>query len=423
MTERQVAYYEVWRDELNFRKLFNACLTHVNTDIIVDCAKENTLFSEPDSWPPKPEPGAGLTFEDSLIESRKWNSLNGNRLIIILGNYKPRAEEHISAPGDCIWEIHQHSEAYPPRYSHFDMSVDLGFWDQVETWPTYFMVWNGFKITKHALHRQPVTILPDGFSFMFLLKIRQAKDHRILLLDELEKRNLLKDSMYTCADPNNMLSTVMERVNATSYSGGVRPGNTLTCDDIYKEQLPGAETCFMEIVSETHIGSHFYTEKTVWPLAYSKPFLIHGAQYQNHDLKKLGFVLYDELFDYTFDTIESPRKRTQALADELLRIQNLQLDYVETYEKLRPKLEHNLRRLIQLNDYDEFMPDAVMKYGNKVLKEQLKECASYQRDRTINMNPSIGNWLPMLEKPKSNQATMRIVRTKPYLAKLFYGDT
>ena len=127
--------------------------------------------------------------------------------------------------------------------------------------------------------------------------------------------------------------------------------------------------CFMEVVAETFGDSCFYTEKTTCPLLYRKPFLIHGAPYINHDLQGLGFVLYDEVFDYSFDKIEDFRERSAALADELLRLQNLKLDYKQVYIKLLPKLEHNLARVLKLMYHDEYMPRIVREYGEQIYNE------------------------------------------------------
>lgn len=417
--QRPVVYLEVWRDTLDFEKVMAECRKHKNSDIIVDCVKENTLYSNPNKWPTKSRPN-NPSFTDAILDCKDWNCTRGNKLIIILGNYKPNAEEH--HPDDMLWDNYLHPERLPStRFSHFDHSVQLGLWDKIEIWPSYFFVWNGFKISKHAFMRQPFKVLPDGFDNLFILKIRQAKPHRLLLLDEMEKRNLLKEGVYTCVDPANVLDTNLEKIGATTYSGGVREGNATNTNNIYADPHPLTDTAFMEIVSETSISSHFYTEKTVWPIAYSKPFLIHGTQYQNHDLKKLGFVLYDEIFDYTFDTIAAPRKRTEALAEEILRLKNMNLDLVDVYEQLRPKLEHNLRRLIELCNYDEYMPDTVLQFGEKVIIEQLKKCSTYENHGTIPVDPELGNWLPMLDKPRCNQHAMAIVRDRPYLSRLFYN--
>lgn len=413
-TERNVVYYEVWRDQVNMRRVIEWCFEHKNTDIIIDCAKENNVFGDNPSWV-KDSTEQELNYVDSVKSAIKWNSDHSNRLMLVVGNYKPNSLELIV--DDLPWEAVEYPDRFSPKVSLYESSVQLGLWDDIQIWPNYFLTWNGYKVFKHAAHRLPVKY---DMNKLFILKIRQAKNHRILLLDELAKRDLLNKNMYTCVDPFGRLEKIKELINATHYNGGVRPGNANMVDDLYDQQPPGWTDTFMDVVSETHIGSHFYTEKTVWPLAYMKPFLIHGAQYQNLDLKKLGFQLFEEVFDYSFDSIESPRKRTEALAEELLRLQNADLDYNTLYKQLTPKLEHNLRRLIELFDHDEYMPKMVTQYGPRLWRDQWDK---HEGDKgALILNPEMGGWLPMIDCNGRNATAMSLIRSRPYLAQLYYNN-
>ena len=59
--------------------------------------------------------------------------------------------------------------------------------------------------------------------------------------------------------------------------------------------------CLFDIVVETNTVRCFFTEKTVRPLLYGKPFVVLGSQGQNSVLTKLGFETFPEYFDLSDD--------------------------------------------------------------------------------------------------------------------------
>ena len=63
----------------------------------------------------------------------------------------------------------------------------------------------------------------------------------------------------------------------------------------------GYGDCFIDIVSESSTDVQYFTEKTVRPLVFGKPFILVGAPGANNRLKELGFQLFDELFDYDLE--------------------------------------------------------------------------------------------------------------------------
>jgi len=73
--------------------------------------------------------------------------------------------------------------------------------------------------------------------------------------------------------------------------------------DIFNNFLPkeNFNTC-CDIVLESYFnGPVFFTEKLWKEYIFKRPFLMIGSRGINHSLKELGFELYDEVFDYSFD--------------------------------------------------------------------------------------------------------------------------
>ena len=73
------------------------------------------------------------------------------------------------------------------------------------------------------------------------------------------------------------------------------------------------------------------------------PVLTMGDQYYNVMIKKLGFELHDEIFNYGFDTIESMPDRALALAEQIrdLDINEITSKTTDVNSETRKKLRHN----------------------------------------------------------------------------------
>jgi len=67
----------------------------------------------------------------------------------------------------------------------------------------------------------------------------------------------------------------------------------------------------------------YITEKTFKYLLFNRPIIIWGQPGVNHYLKDLGFKLYDNYFDLSFDFIKNDADRLHGLLNELKRVNSL----------------------------------------------------------------------------------------------------
>ena len=89
-------------------------------------------------------------------------------------------------------------------------------------------------------------------------------------------------------------------------------------------------------------------------------FLQHNSIYllkliiklKNNNLKKYGFEMYDEIFDYEFDKKESLEERIDGIMKNLLKIKDE--DYSNIYEKLKEKIEKNTLTAIEIIKQNKF---------------------------------------------------------------------
>ena len=71
------------------------------------------------------------------------------------------------------------------------------------------------------------------------------------------------------------------------------------------------------------------TEKAIKNLIYPQPFVLCGYQNQIEDLRQMGFQLYDDLVDHTYNTLPD-KQRMDGLINELDRLTQLEpSDYTE----------------------------------------------------------------------------------------------
>jgi len=102
---------------------------------------------------------------------------------------------------------------------------------------------------------------------------------------------------------------------------------------------------FASMVNETYIDQNwdpFFTEKTFKPLAYRQPFLIFSSAGALSALRDLGFETFGEVFDESYDEIESPQQRFEHLLKEIRRVCGMPLEDLEAmYHDIAGKLEHN----------------------------------------------------------------------------------
>lgn len=140
----------------------------------------------------------------------------------------------------------------------------------------------------------------------------------------------------------------------------VYSNTTYTTKDHYTKTL-------FNVVTETSFenDSLNLTEKAYKPLANCHPFLILGDVFANKKILDYGFQIYDDLIDYSFDTIQDNVDRFVACTNEIKRIHSLGEEYImEWYKKNVNKIEYNKNLFLEyskINLIGETIKDLKMK--------------------------------------------------------------
>ncbi len=125
--------------------------------------------------------------------------------------------------------------------------------------------------------------------------------------------------------------------------------NKLYDKDLFNNFHP--KECFQSncsVVVETYIeGPIFYTEKTWKEIFYQRPFILLGNKGSNSKLEELGFKLYDEIFDYSFDLIDDPKERLSEFHKQIDRYIDCDIKvFTDKLDSIKDKLIYNRTKYI-----------------------------------------------------------------------------
>ena len=169
---------------------------------------------------------------------------------------------------------------------------------------------------------------------------RLLRQHRTDFLEMLD----LSQGCYSLLNPDP---------NGLTYGGPV-PAHSFDCHknhsaEINVEELTPWNTSFLHVVNETvwQDKIHF-TEKVFKPVVLHQPFVVLQAPNSLMYLRSYGFKTFGAWWDESYDTIEDPRERMQAIADIVNWIGAKSIDELETMRmEMASVLEHNFRHFYE----------------------------------------------------------------------------
>ena len=123
-------------------------------------------------------------------------------------------------------------------------------------------------------------------------------------------------------------------------------------DTMYTTSDHYLKTLF-SIVTETSFSNESLTltEKTFKPIGNCHPFIIIGDFNSHQKLKSIGFNPYDDLIDYSFDSIFDDKERLNAVFKEIRRIRDLgPKNILDWYSKNIKKIEENKKWFLEFSN-------------------------------------------------------------------------
>lgn len=242
---------------------------------------------------------------------------------------------------------------------------------KIHYWPTH---WIHHTADKLRLVRFPKQLLPKK---LFLSLNNKAHFHRCMMMDYLCKNDLLKHGDVSWHEVNvqyNFRWWKMEKM--------ILDGKYPQMLNSYNTLPDGFSDTFISLVAEANMKAHFITEKTWMPIFFKRPFIIFGPQGIHKEMSYLGFKMFDEIIDYTFDTYEHMEDRCQSIMNILKDLSDKDLSYLR--KKIKDKLEYNYKLAREIAFDKKYLPQPV-----KNLLER------YNSDKSI---PATYHWVKYLKK-------------------------
>lgn len=259
-------------------------------------------------------------------------------------------------------------EYYNDRY-HFP-SYNLN----VHLWPNFFLYY-----TLSAINLNNAVVADQIYSKVFISMNGSPHYHRCMMYDLLAK--------YDLDQYGNVSWNALNKKESYKWKYRKKPQPTPLSDNFQHTgnqfYLPLEwDTSFLNLVSETSTNVNFITEKTWIPLLYKKPFLVQCKQNFYKTFQEMGFVLYDEIFDYSFDSIENTEERTSAMLANIKKIADK--DLTQLYNMILPKINHNFNHAIRMIYNREMIPEIILnhKYAKtkyeRVIKNATDKAGKYK---------------------------------------------
>ena len=194
---------------------------------------------------------------------------------------------------------------------------------------------------------------------------RLTKGHRVyrsILISELYKRHILyqgyvsywpdefpeelreaarldRITMDLANDTIDTLHSIDLATLSIDYANTEIPNSSFVLNAVKETQesfcFLVTETCFWE--KKSHL-----TEKIFKPIVHRMPFVLAGPAHNLKYLRSYGFKTFDQWIDESYDDIEDPVLRLQAIVDTMEKICQRSLSELETMlQEMQPILEHN----------------------------------------------------------------------------------
>ena len=247
------------------------------------------------------------------------------------------------------------------RYNKFEHHESLKFESKhrvicMVNRPTYSRILTlrelaGFPGFIYSFNCTDLSYVVDGESNddCFNMHLSMAEEAQWSFSDDGNSIEYLDNSHYV--DNNCGVNMSNERFDQSKRVNFKTSFNMEKDTDAYHDFLPVKEwiDSDIDLVCETHQIRQFHlSEKTCKPLGFSKPFLVIGCYGWYKVFKELGFELYDELFDYSFDEIEPFRLRHEAIMSQMKDVLNMDKDvFSQKMLAIQDKVYYNNRQLLK----------------------------------------------------------------------------
>lgn len=246
---------------------------------------------------------------------------------------------------------------------------------------------------RYAQHDPILSVNFDKIQKDFLIYNRAwsgSREYRLTFMSELVQHRLHKNCVTSFSEYDSgqsYLDHVFQnpklQVDLTALASNF-PANTHDASSSADYNNKDYSSTAIEIVLETLFDDSrlHLTEKTLRPIACGRPFMLMSPYGSLQYLRDYGFQTFDQLIDETYDTIEDPAQRLQAVIKEMGRISALpQVEKHRLWLKLYEISKFNQRLFFshqwQQSIQQEFLTNLTQslsvleQYKNKIIQTEM----------------------------------------------------
>ena len=310
--------YGKWRDNKNLDlfqyinpKYLNFLRSKKDVYFLFDCTLEG--------WSP-----LQVNFIDILYKNCANYHINPSKIVFATSNLLDK-ENHIH----YLKDKNIFNKIKIVTYPHFKTSALNSFWDITKKERTSEVILRYMKYRTYKEYQEKYFI-----SFSRLNRKHRTLASYLLYINDIEKYGLIsQNKLIEESGPFKTEESLKSfcRQLGINYTRFKEWSNTLprtidtndfVTNHAHNLNVHIYSSALFEIVNETQASSFgntslFYSEKTFKPMACMTPFVIFGQQYANEKLQDLGFKLYTDMFDYTFDREYDTRQRYMKIIETI----------------------------------------------------------------------------------------------------------